>query len=87
MLSPSNVRDGVGFPPLAHGLAEIIRRLASPSHDPDGRCERVELVVQNPPQLRDFGDVVSDLHQIAVGTGHAAIAATHVHNSLPQNLR
>jgi len=31
------------------------------------------------------GDVVSDLHQIAVGTGHAAIAATKIHNSLPRN--
>jgi thioredoxin reductase (NADPH) len=29
------------------------------------------------------GDVVSDLHQIAVGTGHAAIAATHIHKILP----
>lgn len=34
-----------------------------------------------------IGDVVSDLHQITVGTGHAAIAATHVHNSLPRELR
>lgn len=33
------------------------------------------------------GDVVSDLHQIAVGTGHAALAATHIHNSLPHNFR
>jgi thioredoxin reductase (NADPH) len=33
------------------------------------------------------GDVVSDLHQIAVGTGHAAIAATHIHKSLPENVR
>jgi thioredoxin reductase (NADPH) len=33
------------------------------------------------------GDVVSDLHQIVVGTGHAAIAATHIHNSLPPNYR
>lgn len=30
------------------------------------------------------GDVVSDLHQIAVATGHA-IAATHIHNSLHRN--
>jgi thioredoxin reductase (NADPH) len=29
------------------------------------------------------GDVVSDLHQISVGTGHAAIAATHIHKMLP----
>ena len=31
------------------------------------------------------GDVVSDLHQITVATGHAAIAATHIHKSLPHN--
>ena len=33
------------------------------------------------------GDVVSDLHQIAVATGHAAIAATHIHKSLPASRR
>jgi thioredoxin reductase (NADPH) len=33
------------------------------------------------------GDVVSDLHQIAVGTGHAAIAATRIHKILPAHLR
>jgi thioredoxin reductase (NADPH) len=33
------------------------------------------------------GDVVSDLHQIAVATGHAAIAATHIHKSLPDNYK
>jgi thioredoxin reductase (NADPH) len=33
------------------------------------------------------GDVVSGLHQIAVATGHAAIAATHIHKSLPARPR
>ena len=33
------------------------------------------------------GDVASDLHQINVGTAHAAIAATDIHNRLPRNLR
>ena len=33
------------------------------------------------------GDVVSDLHQISVATGHAAIAATHIHKSLPSVFR
>ena len=33
------------------------------------------------------GDVVSDLHQISVAVGHAAIAATAMHNSLPPNYR
>jgi thioredoxin reductase (NADPH) len=37
--------------------------------------------------LYAIGDVVSDLHQITVGTGHAAVAATHLHHSLTRNLR
>ena len=32
------------------------------------------------------GDVVSDLHQISVGLGHATIAATKIHNELERNL-
>jgi thioredoxin reductase (NADPH) len=39
------------------------------------------------PGIYAAGDVVSDLHQIAVGTGHAAIAATHIHKTLPPNPR
>jgi thioredoxin reductase (NADPH) len=39
------------------------------------------------PGIYAAGDVVSDLHQIAVATGHAAIAATHIHKSLPDNYR
>lgn len=37
--------------------------------------------------LYAVGDVVSEINQIAVGFGHAAIAATAIHNSLPDNLR
>ena len=37
--------------------------------------------------LYAIGDVVSALNQIAVAVGHAAIAATAVHNRLPRNLR
>ena len=33
------------------------------------------------------GDVVSDLHQITVGMGHAAVAATAIHNRLGRNMR
>jgi thioredoxin reductase (NADPH) len=33
------------------------------------------------------GDVVSDLHQLSVAAGHAAVAATAIHNSLPANFR
>ena len=33
------------------------------------------------------GDVVTDLHQLSVATGHAAIAAAHIHKMLPENPR
>jgi thioredoxin reductase (NADPH) len=33
------------------------------------------------------GDVVTDLHQLSVAIGHAALAATAIHNQLPSNLR
>ncbi len=37
--------------------------------------------------LYAVGDVVDELNQISVATGHAAIAATAIHNGLPQNAR
>lgn len=39
------------------------------------------------PGLYAIGDVVSGLNQISVAVGHAAIAATHVHNTLPFKAR
>ncbi|WP_166255009.1 NAD(P)/FAD-dependent oxidoreductase [Marinobacter salicampi] len=37
--------------------------------------------------LYAIGDVVSALSQISVAVGHAAVAATNIHNALPRNLR
>ena len=39
------------------------------------------------PNLYAIGDVTLELDQISVATGQAAIAATHIHNSLPPNYR
>jgi thioredoxin reductase (NADPH) len=33
------------------------------------------------------GDVATDLRQLAVAAGHAAVAATNIHNRLPANFR
>lgn len=51
-----------------------------------------ELVVDEHQQtsvdgLYAIGDIVSALNQIAVAVGHAAIAATAIHNRLPRNFR
>lgn len=54
--------------------------------------DNAELVVDAHQQtsvdgLYAIGDVVSALNQIAVAVGHAAIAASAIHNRLPRNFR
>ncbi len=39
------------------------------------------------PGLYAVGDVVKGLNQISVAAGHAAVAATRIHNVLPRSLR
>ena len=57
------------------------------------RCNEVGCLVVDDKQhttaagIFAAGDVVSDLHQIAVAAGHAGIAATAIHRSLPPNFR
>jgi thioredoxin reductase (NADPH) len=59
----------------------------------DADCTEVGNVIVDAQQrtsvecLYAAGDIVSDLHQLAVATGHAAIAATSIHNSLGRNPR
>jgi len=38
-------------------------------------------------RLYAAGDIVTDLHQLSVAIGHAAVAATAIHNWLPSNPR
>jgi thioredoxin reductase (NADPH) len=56
------------------------------------RCSDGELVVDanqetSVPGLYAAGDVVKALNQMNIGTAHAAIAATAIHNSLRDNYR
>lgn len=54
-------------------------------------CDEEGYVVVGPhletsvPGLYAIGDVAGALNQIAVGFGHAALAATHIHNSLRED--
>lgn len=55
------------------------------------RCSDGELVVDehqqtSVPGLYAAGDVVKALNQMSVGVGHAAVAATAIHNTLPARL-
>lgn len=66
--------------------SELGRRLGA-RHNDTGCLEVDAHQRTNVPGLYAIGDAVSDLHQIAVATGHAAVAATHIHNDLPRNFR
>ena len=66
---------GILVPSLAY-LAQLREKL---------EVNRTELASM--PALENMLDVVSALNQIAVAVGHAAIAATAVHNRLPPNPR
>jgi thioredoxin reductase (NADPH) len=52
-------------------------------HDEDGALLVDRHQQTNVPGLYGAGDVVQGLAQISVAMGHAAIAATSVHNQLP----
>lgn len=82
----------------AHRFATLYPVLGSDAqaglaHALGARCDdNGELVVDEHQQssvdgLYAVGDVVSALNQIAVAVGHAAIAATAIHNRLPRNFR
>ena len=75
------------YPVLGCEVRSELGRKLGARHNPVG-CLEVDAHQQTTVgRLYAVGDVVSDLHQIAVGTGHAAVAATHIHNSLPRNFR
>jgi thioredoxin reductase (NADPH) len=75
------------YPVLGCDVRSELGKKLGARHNPAG-CLEVNAHQQTTVEgLYAVGDVVSDLHQIAVGTGHAAVAATHIHNSLPRNFR
>jgi thioredoxin reductase (NADPH) len=77
----------VVYPALGcHVRSDLARGLGA-------KCDDIGLLIVDDKQktsvdgLYAAGDVVSDLHQISVANGHAAIAATAIHNGLPRNPR
>lgn len=89
----ASMRDGtqevcdVIYPVLGCDVRSELGKRLGVRHN-DAGCLEVDAHQQTSlPGLYAIGDVVSDLHQIAVATGHAAVAATHLHNHLPRNFR
>ena len=75
------------YPALGCGVrSELASALGAKTNDA-GRLEVDSHQRTTVDGIYAAGDVVADLHQIAVATGHAAIAATQIHKSLPENFK
>jgi thioredoxin reductase (NADPH) len=59
-----------------------LARAVGASCDEVGQIVVDEKLRTTVPGVYAVGDVANDLNQIAVGAGHAALAATAIHNSL-----
>jgi thioredoxin reductase (NADPH) len=75
------------YPVLGCDVRSELGKKLGARHNAEGCLEVDAHQCTSVSGLYAIGDVVSDLHQIAVATGHAAIAATHIHNGLPRNFR
>jgi thioredoxin reductase (NADPH) len=75
-----------GFDTLYSALGACVRSdlalALGAGHDGDGHVLADDHQRTSVPGLYAAGDIVSGLNQISVATGHAAIAATAIHNSL-----
>ena len=75
------------YPALGCDVNSDLARALGAEHTAAGFLEVDDKQQTTVPGLFAAGDVVSDLHQISVAEGHAAIAASAIHNSLPRNFR
>ena len=75
------------YPALGCQVRSTLATALGARHTPIGTLIVDEHQQTSVDGLYAIGDVVSDLHQIAVATGHAAVAATAIHSHLPRNPR
>jgi thioredoxin reductase (NADPH) len=86
--SDATIRDyDTLYPVLGGDSQSRLAQSLGAAIDGDGALRTDAHQQTSVPGLYAIGDVVSALNQIAVAVGHAAIAATAVHNRLPPNPR
>ena len=75
------------YPALGCIVRSDLATLLGASSTPNGNLEVDDHQRTTIEGLYAAGDVVTDLHQLSVAFGHAAIAATDIHNKLAPNPR
>lgn len=76
-------RFDVVYPAMGADVRSELAVQLGASHTSDGFLKVDDKQRSNVDHLYGIGDVVTDLHQISVAFGHAAVAACHAHHSLP----
>ncbi|CCE08180.1 putative thioredoxin reductase (FAD/NAD binding domain) [Bradyrhizobium sp. STM 3843] len=71
------------YPAMGAAVRSDLAMQLGASHTPDGFLKVDDKQRSDIDHLYGIGDVVTDLHQISVAFGHAAVAACHAHHSLP----
>lgn len=83
----STARFDTLYPAMgAHVRSELALNLNA-EHAKDGCIRTSDHHETSIDGLYAIGDISTELHQISVAFGHAAIAATHIHNALPASYR
>ena len=75
------------YPVLGSAAQSALGAMLGAKLDDNGEFEVDAEMQTSVDGLYAIGDVVSALNQISVAVGHAAIAATQIHNRLPRNWR
>lgn len=87
MASGEEMRVEILYPALGcHVRSELLAGLSG-EMTPEGYIVTDAHQQTSVPGIYAAGDIVNELHQIAVGTAHAAIAATAIHNALDREDR
>ncbi|MBV8920150.1 NAD(P)/FAD-dependent oxidoreductase [Bradyrhizobium sp.] len=71
------------YPAMGSEVRSGLALALGADHTPEGFLNVDQKQQSTIAGLYGVGDVVSDLHQISVAFGHAAVAACHIHSSLP----
>ncbi|MBH5398322.1 NAD(P)/FAD-dependent oxidoreductase [Bradyrhizobium sp. CNPSo 4010] len=74
------------YPAMGAQVRSQLAMALGAGHNAEGYLEVDDHQRTSIAGLYGIGDVVTDLHQISVAFGHAAIAACTIHNSLPPRL-
>ncbi|WP_407175151.1 NAD(P)/FAD-dependent oxidoreductase [Bradyrhizobium sp. STM 3562] len=83
LVDRSRERFEVVYPAMGSDVRSELALQLGADHTDDGFLKVDAKQRSSVDQLYGIGDVVTDLHQISVAFGHAAVAACAIHNSLP----